>query len=654
MKTVLVIGAQGVLGGLAAEVLRANGWRVLRAGRRPEDATDFRWVDLAQPQSIASACSGVDMVINAVEDGACRAERHVLQQGGLLLNMATIKAADRDRLLASVPQAKGSVIFGVGYSGLTGIAIKDLLAQHPEADHVDAAYTLSIRGMSGGAGALFGHRLLTGGSRRPSREFDFAAPFGQLTCLEVDARHERWVDPVSLGQRSSRFYLSLAETGVFRLCRWLDRVGLLARLPAAWIKPRPPQSRRIEDASTEPMMTWLGVSQNGQPLASCVLSAKGDYLTTARIAELMARLVLAGERRHSGLFNVDTWFDWTEIAPQLSTLGIALCGHNPQLTETPMSTAINPQASYVRHISTSGGRFSQWKLNLILRLAVKRTYRYGFDVADYRQRQAKLDPKLSPIDPCTRRSRVNCDGVSADWVEVPESRSDKVVLYIHGGAWFSSYPNLHHNLVARLCRQIGAKALVVDYRLAPEHRFPAGIDDCWTTWRWLLAQGVAAKDIVIAGDSAGGNLSLALLHRIKAAGDDMPACAVLLSPMVDFTLSSPSLVTNEKRDSMFTGARMIGLRHLYIDAEQMLHPDASPLFANFHGLPPLLFQSSESEVLRDDSLRAAAKAHASGVKVEVELWAGMPHVFQSMVMLPQSQAALLNMADFIRRHSSWH
>ena len=200
---------------------------------------------------------------------------------------------------------------------------------------------------------------------------------------------------------------------------------------------------------------------------------------------------------------------------------------------------------------------------------------------------------------------------------------------------------------------IGAKALLPEYRLAPEHRFPAGIDDCWTTWRWLLAQGVAAKDIVIAGDSAGGNFTLALLHRIKAAGDAMPSCAVLISPFTDFTLSSPSLLTNEKGDPMFTSARCIGLRHIYVSAEQMLHPDASPLFADFNGLPPLLFQSSASEVLRDDTLRAAAKAHASDVRVEVELWAGMPHVFQSMSALPQSQAGLRHIADFVRRQSGW-
>lgn len=324
------------------------------------------------------------------------------------------------------------------------------------------------------------------------------------------------------------------------------------------------------------------------------------------------------------------------------------------LPQLPMAQATNPRASYVRHLDPEGGRFARWKLNLLLRLAVKNSYHYGFDVAAYRRKQVDLDPKLSSPDPAMRRLVTDCDGVPADWVEVPETRSDKVILYIHGGAWFVSFPTLHHNMVSRLCRMTATRSLVIDYRLAPEHRFPAGIDDCWTSWRWLLAQGISARNIVIAGDSAGGNLTLALLHRIKAAGDPMPACAALLSPLVDLTLGSPSLLTNEKTDPMFTHARMIGLRHLYVDPEQMLHPEASPLFADFSGLPPLFFQSSASEVLRDDSLRAAARAHASGVKVEVELWAGMPHVFQAFSRLPQSGAALRNMAEFIGRESGWN
>jgi hypothetical protein len=146
---------------------------VLRGGRRAEDASDFRLVDLDRPETVAMACADADIVISAVEDPRCRAERHVLQGGGTILNMATIKLPDRERLRASVADPRGRVIFGAGYSGLTAVATKDLLARHPEADSIESAYSLSIKGMSGGEGALFGHRLIAGGSRRPTREIDF-------------------------------------------------------------------------------------------------------------------------------------------------------------------------------------------------------------------------------------------------------------------------------------------------------------------------------------------------------------------------------------------------------------------------------------------------------------------------------------------------
>src|SRR5271156_4005271 len=321
MKTVLVIGAQGVLGGVTAEMFRANGWNVLRGGRRVETAADFRLVDLDRLETFAGACCGVDLVVSAVEDPDCRAERHVLEKGGAILTMASSRAADRDQLTTSVTHPKGTVVFGAGYSGLTAIAIKDLLAKHPKADTILAAYTMSITGMSGRGGALFGHRVLAGGSQRATRTADFGAPLGSLICLEVDISDERWIDPAILGARAASFYVTLAEKGVFRMVRWLDRLGLLARLPTSWIPPQPPKSPRIEHATVEPMMTWLAVSRAGRLMGSTTLSTQGDYLTTARIAERMAGLVLTAACRR-GTFTVDTWFDWKDIAPAASAIGI--------------------------------------------------------------------------------------------------------------------------------------------------------------------------------------------------------------------------------------------------------------------------------------------------------------------------------------------
>jgi acetyl esterase/lipase len=174
----------------------------------------------------------------------------------------------------------------------------------------------------------------------------------------------------------------------------------------------------------------------------------------------------------------------------------------------------------------------------------------------------------------------------------------------------------------------------------------------YVTPRLVRAQGVAPREIVLAGDSAGGNLALALLHRLREFGEPMPACTVALSPFVDFTRSGPSLVLNERRDPMFTVAALVGLRRLYLAPQQMLLPTASPLFGRFEGWPPLPLQASDSELLRDDAVRLAEQARTEGVEVELQLWAGRPHVFQAMPFLPQSGHAIDRIALFVDRHQS--
>jgi monoterpene epsilon-lactone hydrolase len=308
---------------------------------------------------------------------------------------------------------------------------------------------------------------------------------------------------------------------------------------------------------------------------------------------------------------------------------------------------------YVRVISHPGGAWRRWWLHLILRMTVKRMTVIDVDIDTLRMQQAGFDAKLAHVDPESRRTPIDCAGVAAEWIDVPESRAERVLLYLHGGAWMFRYPLTHASMVARMCRPLGARALMVDYRLAPEHRFPAAPDDCHAAYRWLLGQGVNPRNMVIAGDSAGGNLTLVTLHRIKVASDPMPACAVAISPVVDFTLSGKSFLTNEGHDPMFTLATVIALRGMYAAPEQFLQPSVSPLFADFTGFPPLLFQVGSIEVLRDESVRAAAKAHAAGVPVELEIWDGMAHVFQSLASLPQSGAAIGNMVRFINNRTGW-
>ena len=288
----------------------------------------------------------------------------------------------------------------------------------------------------------------------------------------------------------------------------------------------------------------------------------------------------------------------------------------------------------------------------MLRLTAKRIKIVDADIERLRAQQAGFDEKFARIDPEARCTPVDCAGVAAEWIDLPASRSDRVLLYLHGGAFMFRFPRTHTGMAARWCRSLGARALMVDYRLAPEHRFPAAPDDCHRAYRWLLAQGVSASQIVIAGDSAGGNLALVTLHRIKMAGEPMPACAVLVSPVVDFTLSSKSLVTNQARDPMFTLAGLIALRQLYASPEEFLDPSVSPVYADYAGFPPLLFQAGDLEVLRDESIRAAARAHAAGVPVELEIWADMAHVFQALP-LPQAAAATEAIVRFIAKHTGW-
>ncbi len=308
---------------------------------------------------------------------------------------------------------------------------------------------------------------------------------------------------------------------------------------------------------------------------------------------------------------------------------------------------------YARVVAHRGGVLRRWWTHLMLRLTAKRMAILGADIATLRAQQVAYDQQFARPDPAMRRTRVDCGGVAAEWIEVPESRPDRVLFYVHGGAFIFSYPDTHACLVARWCRALGMRALMVDYRLAPEHRYPAAPEDCHAAYRWLLAQATDPRQIVIGGDSAGGNLALATLHRIKAAGEPMPACAVLLSPVVDFTLSSDSLVTNEHRDPMFSLAGLIALRRLYARPDQFLDVSVSPLYGEFTGFPPLLFQAGDIEVLRDESLRAAARAHAAQVPVEVEVWRHMGHVFQAVPAFPQAAAADASIVAFIGRHTHW-
>ena len=256
-----------------------------------------------------------------------------------------------------------------------------------------------------------------------------------------------------------------------------------------------------------------------------------------------------------------------------------------------------------------------------------------------------------PADACFEP--VSAGGVPAEWVALPDSPTSPVILYFHGGGYCIGTAATHRDLVARLCRAAGARALSVDYRLAPEYPFPAAVEDAVASCRWLRNQGITSKSIVIAGDSAGGGLTLATLLALRDAGDALPAAAVCMSPVTDLAKEGESMRTKASVDPMVQPASSAAYARRYIGGRDYKAPLASPLYANLEGLPPLLLLVGTWEVLLDDSTRFTEKARAAGVEVELEIWEEMVHIWPYFAaILPEARQAIDRMGTFIRQRTA--
>jgi acetyl esterase/lipase len=208
-----------------------------------------------------------------------------------------------------------------------------------------------------------------------------------------------------------------------------------------------------------------------------------------------------------------------------------------------------------------------------------------------------------------RLGALDLGGVPGEWLEMPGAVAGRVFLLLHGGGYSSGSPRTHRPLAALIGEATRTRVIMPDYRLAPEHPFPAGLEDALTSYRWLLAQGLAPENIVVGGDSAGGGLTLSLLLRLRAAGVAQPRAAVLLSPWTDLTMSSPSYDTQRERDPGMTREALQRSAAWYAGATDRADPIASPLFADLHGLPPLLVQVGGAEIMLDDARLVAERAH---------------------------------------------
>jgi len=250
----------------------------------------------------------------------------------------------------------------------------------------------------------------------------------------------------------------------------------------------------------------------------------------------------------------------------------------------------------------------------------------------------------------TKCTPVNAGGVPAEWVAAAGAADDRVILYLHGGGYVMGSIATHREMVARLSKASGARALVIDYRLAPEHPFPTAVDDATAAYRWLLSQNIKPSRIVVAGDSAGGGLALATLLALRDAKAPLPAAGVCLSPWVDMEGTGASMTTRAKADPVVQKQGLLGMAQLYLGGKDPKSPLAAPLHADLRGLPPLFIQVGDSETLLDDSTRVAEKAKTAGVKVDLEIWPEMPHVWQLFApFLPEGQQAIDKIGKYVQQ-----
>jgi acetyl esterase/lipase len=268
------------------------------------------------------------------------------------------------------------------------------------------------------------------------------------------------------------------------------------------------------------------------------------------------------------------------------------------------------------------------------------------------ERRARLDEVGStwPIASDVTCEAADCNGVSGEWSLAPGSDPSRVVLYFHGGGYCSGSIVSHRRMVTEAGRAARARTLAIDYRRAPEHPYPAAHEDALTAWRFLRKQGIAAENIAVGGDSAGGNLTLALISRLRAAGEKLPACGWLVSPWTDLAMSGETLDTKDAIDPLIHRGYLTELADAYAPAAiNRKDPLISPLFCDFAGFPPLLIQVGSAETLLADATRLAAAAGAADVDVTLEVWPHMIHAWPVWnAKLADGRRALDNAGQFIR------
>ena len=243
------------------------------------------------------------------------------------------------------------------------------------------------------------------------------------------------------------------------------------------------------------------------------------------------------------------------------------------------------------------------------------------------------------------------DDIYTEWIAPPDADKRHVILFFHGGGYVSGSVAIHKLLCVSLARAAGMRILLPEYRLAPENPFPAALEDAISAYRWLMAQEFKPADIIIAGDSAGGGLALATALALRDAGEALPIAVVCLSPWADLTLTGKSYQSKAKTDPVLTAEKLRRWASSYTDEKNLTNPLVSPVYADFHGFPPLLIQVGSEEVVLDDATQVTEKAKAAGVDVTLKVWPGMWYVWHATgIWLPESREALAEIGQFVHGH----